>query len=131
MISGNESIEIVIGGGSNTFSQIRLLRNEYKKTILTQKTENILSEINYRKFLISVDNLGIVFVKDENDVFLSWRFDNLFPIKYYAFGSWTNTKADWKFGCDKNTGTYRTYIVFVISVVFLHVKSAILFLFLQ
>ncbi|EEB10963.1 Neuronal acetylcholine receptor protein subunit alpha-5 precursor, putative [Pediculus humanus corporis] len=102
-VSGNESIEIVIGGGSNTFSQIRLLRNEDKKTILTQKTENILSEINYRKFLISVDNLGIVFVKDENDVFLSWRFDNLFPIKYYAFGSWTNTKADWKFGCDKNT----------------------------
>ncbi|KAK6641161.1 hypothetical protein RUM44_012870 [Polyplax serrata] len=108
--SGSDSIEIVIGGGSNTFSQIRWLVYDEKRTILTQKTENILSPDNYRKFQITADTQGVLTVRAGDDEFLSWKFEKLFPIKYFAFGSWTNTKGTWKYGCNHQTDFTDTEI---------------------
>lgn len=98
-MSDPPAYEIVIGGGKNTFSQIRLLKKGAKAT---ETLPDLLSEYEYRGFWISInktENIIMVGKENVNEPFLFWKNPQWILIKYFAFGSWVNVKAEWLFGC--------------------------------
>ncbi|KAL0275402.1 UNVERIFIED_CONTAM: hypothetical protein PYX00_003256 [Menopon gallinae] len=90
--------EIVIGGGKNSFSQIRLFPKDPKTT---QYTSNILSPIDYRGFWIKLEANQVIMVgrKGETEPFLFWVNNQPFQIRYFAFTTWNNVKGEWYFNC--------------------------------
>lgn len=94
-----QAYEIVIGGGKNTFTQIRMLKKGAKAT---ETIPDLLSEHDFRGFWISInhtENMIAVGKENEKDPFLFWKNPQIIPIRYFAFGTWVNVKADWIFGC--------------------------------
>ncbi|KAK9728537.1 Farnesoic acid 0-methyl transferase [Popillia japonica] len=91
--------EIVLGAGSNKYSDIRRkIRNEAKATA---STVGILSSIDYRSFWIRIWTDGLIEVGNENDntTFLAWIDNQPLKVKYFSFGTWTNVNARWFFDC--------------------------------
>ncbi|KAI4467351.1 hypothetical protein MML48_2g00011602 [Holotrichia oblita] len=74
--------EIVLGAGSNKYSDIRReIRSKQKATAST------------------VDGLIEVGNENDNTSFLAWKDKQPLKVKYFSFGTWTNINARWFFDC--------------------------------
>lgn len=96
--------EIVLGGGNNTFSQIRLIKDRTKKSMKTVKTERIVSADEVRGFWIELDTLGYILLGSigEDVPIVNWENKRPFKVEYVSFSTWTNVKGQWYFACPKN-----------------------------
>ncbi|KAL0275500.1 UNVERIFIED_CONTAM: hypothetical protein PYX00_003330 [Menopon gallinae] len=95
--------EIVLGGGNNTFSEIRLGKGKTKKAKKSTKTEQILSADEPRGFWIELDTLGYILVGKigEDMQILNWKNKNPFQVEYISVSTWANVRGRWYFACHK------------------------------
>ncbi|KPI97751.1 Neuronal acetylcholine receptor subunit non-alpha-2 [Papilio xuthus] len=91
--------EIVIGGGSNRFTELR--RNLRRNARASSKTVGILSAIEFRPFYIKVYKDGLIEFGKENEVLpvLSYFDTNPLPVKYFSFAAWNGVEAKFLYDC--------------------------------
>ncbi|XP_044740026.1 acetylcholine receptor subunit alpha-like [Chrysoperla carnea] len=98
--------EIVLGGGLNTFTDIR--RQKHRNTKTTAQTKNLLSRHELRPFWLRVSTDGLIQMGNEGEelAFVSWKDPDPLPIRYVSFGTWTNVEAEWMFDCKLPVSNY-------------------------
>ncbi|KPJ14879.1 putative chitinase 2 [Papilio machaon] len=91
--------EIVIGGGSNRFTELR--RNLRRNARASSKTVGILSAIEFRPFYIKIYKDGLIEFGKENEVLpvLSYFDMNPLPVKYFSFAAWNGVEAKFLYDC--------------------------------
>lgn len=96
---GQEVYEIVLGGGRNTFSDIRRLRRSATKA--TARTMDLLSPVELRGFWVHFNGKGILQVGKEGDElpFLFWTDPAPLDIHYFSFCTWTGVVGKWLYAC--------------------------------
>lgn len=99
--------EIVIGGGNNTFSDIRRLQRAQAKS--TVSTESLLSPDEYRGFWIQVKVNGVISVgKIDNDLpFMFWNDPEPLAVRYFSFCTWPGVIGNWAYDCPNEEGECR------------------------
>ncbi|KAK7872419.1 hypothetical protein R5R35_007024 [Gryllus longicercus] len=101
----DESYEIVLGGGKNSFSAIRSKKRGGKSTAAQTGTPNVLSPEEFRGFWIKLTPPGRLEVgKFGNEApFMFW--DDPYPIRirFFAFCNWANYVGEWAYGCPNET----------------------------
>ncbi|XP_022177830.1 neuronal acetylcholine receptor subunit beta-4-like [Myzus persicae] len=93
--------EIVLGGGSNSFCDIRKFKGELTSvaTVNTEKILDMLSPVGFwvrasqQSGLIEVGRYG------ESLPFIFWMDPEPIPVKYYSFSSWGTVVCKWTFKC--------------------------------
>lgn len=102
--------EIVLGGGRNTFSEIRLGTTEKRSSFLYAKTPGIVSADEYRGFWIEFQTSGSFLVgRIGNDTPILDAFPGPRDLKatqvtYFGISTWNHVKGSWKFNCENQTG---------------------------
>ncbi|KAK9728535.1 Farnesoic acid 0-methyl transferase [Popillia japonica] len=94
--------EIVIGAGSNTFSDLRRLQKSSGK--VTARIKGLLSAIEVRSFWIHVWSDGLIEVGQETNelAFIAWKDPEPLNLKYFSFSTWPGVEAKWYFNCKRN-----------------------------
>lgn len=91
--------EIVVGGGSNRFTELRRhLKRDAKSSI---KTPNILSTFELRGFYIKIEQDGIIEFGREGETLPLMTYIDVDPIeiKYFGFAAWSGVEAKFLFDC--------------------------------
>ncbi|XP_025190280.1 neuronal acetylcholine receptor subunit beta-4 [Melanaphis sacchari] len=93
--------EIVIGGGSNTFCDIRKFNGKLT-SVVTVATGKILDRYKPVGFWVRVTRQsGLIEVGryGESLPFIFWTDPEPIPVKYYSFSSWGVVVCKWMFKC--------------------------------
>lgn len=91
--------EIVVGGGSNKFTELR--RNLRRNAKISVKTPDILSTVDLRAFHIKITTDGLIEFNKEGDpipLLIYYDIDPL-QIKYFSFAAWTGVEAKFLYDC--------------------------------
>ncbi|XP_058839054.1 uncharacterized protein LOC131694617 [Topomyia yanbarensis] len=102
--------EIVIGGGANTFSEIRKQRK--KNPLKTKTTPGVLSPIDPLPLRIRITRDGLIEVGIEGQdlPLLSATDKNIITVRYLSFSSWGSTQAKWFYDCPSDTQETETQL---------------------
>ncbi|XP_063630270.1 acetylcholine receptor subunit alpha [Cydia splendana] len=100
--------EIVVGGGSNKFTELR--RNLRRNGKISKPTVGILSAIEFRPFFIRITTDGAVqFGKEGEEPLLDYRDNNHLAIRYFSFAAWNGVEAKFCYDCPpKGTNSSTT-----------------------
>lgn len=96
---GQAVYEVVLGAGSNTFSDIRRLHRRATKA--TARTMNLLSPVELRGFWVHFDGRGMLQVGQEGEElpFLFWTDPSPLDIRYFSFCTWRGVVGKWLYAC--------------------------------
>ncbi|KAM3962178.1 uncharacterized protein ACR2FA_003674 [Aphomia sociella] len=91
--------EIVVGGGGNTFTELR--RNLKRNAKTSSKTHGILSNAELRGFYIKISKDGLISFGREGEILPIISFYDVDPlnIKYMSFASWNGVDAKFLYDC--------------------------------
>ncbi|CAG9792361.1 unnamed protein product [Diatraea saccharalis] len=96
----NDSVyEIVVGGGSNRFTELR--RNLKRNAKASKGTVGILSAVELRGFVIRISKGGLVEFSEEGATLPILSYVDIDPldIKYFSFAAWVNIEAKFLYDC--------------------------------
>ncbi|KAL4713770.1 hypothetical protein ACJJTC_004301 [Scirpophaga incertulas] len=91
--------EIVVGGGSNKFTELR--RNLKRNAKTSQVTVGILSSIELRGFYVKIYTSGLIEFGKEGATLpiLSYFDTSPLDIGYFSFATWTGVEAKFLYDC--------------------------------
>lgn len=97
--SADPVYEIVVGGGANTFTELR--RNLRRNAKTSSKTHGILSNMELRGFYIKISKEGLIAFGREGEILPIISFYDVDPldIKYMSFASWNGVEAKFLYDC--------------------------------
>ncbi|XP_059056222.1 neuronal acetylcholine receptor subunit beta-2-like [Achroia grisella] len=91
--------EIVVGGGGNTFTELR--RQLRRNAKVSSKTHGVLSNMELRGFYITISKDGLISFGREGEILPIISFYDVDPldIKYLSFASWAGVEAKFLYDC--------------------------------
>ncbi|XP_063226090.1 acetylcholine receptor subunit alpha-like [Bacillus rossius redtenbacheri] len=91
--------EIVLGGGRNTFSEVR--RSRRTSTAAAVATSDLLSAAELRGFWVRLRPSGMLEVGERGSdlPFLFWKDPHPLRIRYFSFSTWTGVAGKFLFDC--------------------------------
>jgi len=101
--------EIVLGGGANSFCDLR--RSSRMTSMVTLTTPKILYLRNPTGFWIRfTQSSGLIEIGKvgENLPFIFWTDPTPIPVKYFSFSAWDGVVCKWLYNCQSTTPSEKT-----------------------